>query len=106
MPLTAADRFVLFCTQHGIPPPVTEYRFAPPRRWRFDLAWPGQALALEIEGGVFTGGRHTRGAGFVKDMEKYNMATVLGWRILRVLPKHLETPQTLTIVRECLEALP
>jgi len=41
-------------------------------------------IAVEIEGGVWTGGRHTRGAGFRQDMEKYNEATAMGWRVFRV----------------------
>lgn len=65
-------------------PPVEEYRFAPPRRWRFDFAWPALLLAVEIEGGVWRGGRHTRGAGYYQaDAEKYNAAAVAGWTVLR-----------------------
>jgi very-short-patch-repair endonuclease len=78
-----------FFRAFGIPDPEPEFRFAPPRRWRFDYAWPGHKVALEIEGGVWTGGRHTSGAGFCKDMEKYNAAAVAGWRVLRCQPKEL-----------------
>jgi hypothetical protein len=38
----------------GLPVPIREHRFAPPRRWRFDYAWPAHRLALEIEGGTWT----------------------------------------------------
>ena len=61
---------LLLCRALKVPPPVAEHRFAPPRRWRFDWAWPDHMLALEIEGAVWTGGRHTRGAGYLRDMEK------------------------------------
>ena len=84
----------------GLEKPVTEHRFHPERKWRFDFAWPAWRVALEVEGGVWTGGRHTRGAGFVKDMEKYNAATCLGWRFLRVQPKDLCTVQTVNMVKE------
>jgi hypothetical protein len=72
-----------------MPEPEREYRFAPPRRWRFDYAWPLHRVALEVEGGAFAGGRHTRGAGFRNDLEKYNTATAAGWRVFRVLPEQL-----------------
>lgn len=65
-----------------------EYRFAPPRRWRFDFALVEHRIAIEVEGGAFTRGRHTRGVGFVKDMEKYNAAAVAGWWVLRYTPDH------------------
>jgi hypothetical protein len=71
-------------------PAVTEYRFAPPRRWRFDVAWPGRKLAVEIEGGGFIGGRHSRGTGMEDDCEKYAEAMALGWRVLRVTPRQIE----------------
>ena len=43
-----------------------EFSFHPERRWRFDYAWPALKVALEIHGGVFTNGRHTRGKGFTR----------------------------------------
>lgn len=74
---------------HRVPQPETEYRFHPERRWRFDYAWPAQQVALEVEGGVWSGGRHTRGAGFISDIAKYNSATLLGWQVYRCTPQTL-----------------
>jgi very-short-patch-repair endonuclease len=90
-----------FC-EVGLPLCVSEFRFHPERRWRFDFAWPDNRVALEVEGGAWTGGRHTRGSGFVKDMEKYNAATVLGWKILRVQPRDLTTKETTDMVKAIL----
>ncbi len=67
----------------GLPAPVREWRFHPPRRWRADLAYPGQGVVVECEGGTFTGGRHTRGAGYRRDLEKYNQAALDGYTVLR-----------------------
>ena len=66
-----------------LPEPEQEYRFHPVRKWRFDFAYPDKLLAIEVEGGTWTSGRHTRGPGFEKDCEKYNAAVMLGWRVLR-----------------------
>ena len=63
-----------------------EYSFHPTRKWMFDYAWPELKIALEIEGGIWKGGRHVRGKGYENDCEKYSEAAVLGWRIIRCTP--------------------
>ena len=68
---------------------VKEYRFNPSRRWRFDYALLKHKVAIEIEGGVWIRGRHSRGKGMVADMQKYNWATVNGWKVLRYVPQEL-----------------
>ncbi len=67
-----------------LPPPIREYRFDSVRRWRFDFAWPALMLAVEVEGGIHSRGRHVRPQGFEKDCEKYNAAALAGWTVLRV----------------------
>lgn len=78
------------CLHANLPAPVREFRFAPPRRWRFDHAWPELKIALEQEGGVWTRGRHTRGKGYVADLEKYNEAACLGWTVIRATPQQVQ----------------
>lgn len=95
-----------FCQGAGIGIPVPEYVFAPPRKWRFDWAWVPWKLALEIEGGAYTAGRHTRGSGFEGDLEKYSEAAALGWRIVRVLPRQLYDAQTVDWLRRALSPEP
>jgi very-short-patch-repair endonuclease len=97
-------RFCLLVRHQTLPAPVEEYRFHPERKWRFDYAWPTHRVALEVEGGVFSGGRHSRGAGFRADAEKYNQAAALGWRLLRVLPEQLCTVETMTLLERTLDA--
>lgn len=83
----------------GSPYPEREVKFHPTRKWRLDYAWPDVRLAVEIEGGVYTNGRHTRGHGFVKDMEKYNALTELGWRLLRYEPAKVDFDQVARVHR-------
>lgn len=79
---------------------VKEYKFHPTRRWRADYAILEHKIIIEVEGGVWTGGRHTSGVGFTKDMEKYNNATALGWSIIRVTPKTLVSGDTIGFIKD------
>ena len=63
-----------------------EYKFHPERKWRFDFANIETKTAIEINGGVFSQGRHTRGAGYIADMEKINAAIEQGWVVLQYTP--------------------
>lgn len=94
------------CDQLGIPRPAAEVRFANPRRWRLDFGWTkpgknGHKIALEVQGGIWTSGRHSRGSGLLKEYKKMNAAARLGWRVCYC------TPQTLIAgveaVAACLE---
>ena len=66
-----------------------EFRFHPVRRWKFDFAVPEFMVAIEIEGGIFAKTRlgHSSGKGIKQDMEKYNMAQLMGWKVLRYMPE-------------------
>ena len=60
-----------------------EFKFHAKRKWRADFHITGKKLLVEVEGGIWSGGRHTRGKGYLGDMEKYNAATVMGYRLIR-----------------------
>ena len=92
--------FVALCKAAGLPEPVPEYRFHQKRRWRIDYAWPEHKLAVEIEGGAWVYGRHTRPQGFIRDIEKYNALTLDGWHLLRFTPKQVRTGEALRVVAE------
>lgn len=78
------ETFALNIRAAGLLPNMErEYKFHPTRKWRFDFAWPDYKIAAEIEGGVWSQGRHVRGQGFIDDCEKYNEAVALGWTVLR-----------------------
>ena len=61
----------------------TEFEFHPTRKWRADFHIIGHELLIEVEGGIWSNGRHTRGKGYLDDMEKYNAVQELGYRLLR-----------------------
>lgn len=72
-----------------------EFKFHKSRRWRFDYANPSLKIAIEINGGVWTRGRHSRGTGQIKDFEKLNAAQMMGWRVFQYTPQ-----QTADMVRD------
>ena len=82
--------------------PQREYCFYKGRRWRFDFAFIPEKLAVEVEGGIWSGGRHTRGSGFESDCDKYNRAVLEGWRVVRFTRKHVESGEAIQTVLEAL----
>lgn len=93
--------FALHCRAHKLNP-VAEFRFCETRRFRFDFAFPAHMLAVEIEGGIWNGGRHTTGTGFTNDCIKYNLATQLGWRVLRFTPEMVSSGDAIQMIIEVL----
>lgn len=97
------DVFTVICkTDLGVEC-VKEYKFHPERKWRFDYAVPEYRIALEVEGGVWTSGRHTRPQGFLGDIEKYNTATLMGWRVFRTTPTELYRTATINLLKEAIK---
>jgi len=82
-----------------------EFYFDVERKWRIDYAIPLKKdgsklkLAIEVEGGAFTGGRHTRPMGFINDMEKYNKMSENGWILIRIIPANLLSLSTLQKIK-------
>lgn len=95
--------FDSLCEAHGLPVPVQEYRFAEPRKWRFDYLWDGW-LALEVQGGLFTAGRHVQGAALLEEHEKLNEAVIRGYSVLFCTPADIKTGAAFALVKRALEA--
>lgn len=91
-PSAPEAELLLQIRDYGLPDPETEYRFHPVRKWRADIAFVESTVKLivEIEGGIFVGGRHSRGVGFESDCEKQAEAMVLGYRYMRVTPRQIK----------------
>ena len=79
-----------------------EYIFHPTRKWRFDYAWLDLKVALEVHGGVFTNGRHTRGKGFTEDKVKMNEAQLLGWIVIEATTAQVKNGQMLKWVNDAI----
>ena len=114
------ETFALLIKAEELPTPCTQYKFsrdivgnAPGIRarlkaaglkdWRFDFAWPDLMIAVEVDGGVWTRGRHVRGAGFVADMEKLNAAQKQGWAVYRFASNHLTSGYAIDMIKEVLK---
>jgi len=83
----------------GLPEPEREHRFkAPGKRnpYRFDFAWPERMLAVEVQGGIWIRGGHSRGAGQQRDMTKMNEAQIAGWRVLAVSGNQIKSGEALS----------
>ena len=93
----------LIWTPYSIQAPIAEYRFHKVRKWRFDYAWLDQRVAVEIEGGIWNRGAHVRGGHYLSDMEKYNEATKMGWRIFRFTPQQLKKGEVQAYIKEVLK---
>ena len=96
------EQLALLIDDAGLPVPECEHRFHQTRRWRFDFAWPEYKVSCEVEGGIWSGGRHVRGRGFQKDCTKYNEAALAGWIVIRVTAHHIETGKALVWLRRAL----
>ena len=81
-----------------LPLPIREYRFCKGRRWQADFAWPAMKLLVEVEGGIYRNGRHVRPVGFAKDCDKYNTATLMGYRVLRFTPAMVKDGRAVNMI--------
>lgn len=98
VPSALEARFALLWDASGGPELLREYRFDGTRRWRADFALESARLLIEIEGGVWSKGRHVSPKGFMNDAEKYLAAALQGWSVLRLTEPQL----TLGTIRQIL----
>ena len=82
---------------------VKEFKFHPVRKWRFDYAFPEYMVAVEVDGGVWTGGRHINPAGYINDMEKLNTAASMGWLVLRITTDDRFASKIFELIEKTLE---
>lgn len=82
-----------------------EYQFDKARKWRFDFALVENKLAIEVEGGTHSNGRHVRGATYSKDCEKYNTASAQGWTLFRFTSDMIKSGKAILFVQDYFKGL-
>lgn len=107
------------CQGVGLPQVEKEWFFHRKRQWRFDFAFVELRLAVEVEGGIWARkgakkcprcgetpkGGHSTGKGMLEDLEKYNSATLEGWRLIRVTPDQVRNGAALAIIERAVIAI-
>lgn len=83
-----------------LPEPLREHRVVPGRKFRFDFAWPETKFAVEVHGGIWVNGHHTRGRGFADDRIKMNYALIAGWRVMEFVTDDVRNGVALGWIKE------
>lgn len=78
-----------------------EYRFHPVRKWRFDFLI-ANTIGVEVEGAIYSNGRHNRGSGYSKDIEKYNEAAIMGFKVLRFTTDMVKSGHAIDTIKRAL----
>jgi len=94
------DLFAFQLDAAGLTGYVREYQAIPGRKFRFDFAFLRERLLVEINGGTYNGGAHSRGVGLNRDYEKGNLAVIHGWRLLSFDTKQVKSGAALEVVEQ------
>ena len=83
------------CLADGLADFEQNYLFCETRKYEIDLAFPAQKVGIEIDGGLWAKGAHSRPIGIMRDMEKGNLLVLCGWRVLRYTPAQVMNGEAL-----------
>lgn len=83
---------------------VTEHRFSSERKYRFDYCWPNYGIAIELNGGIYTGRKgHSSIKGLERDYEKLNLAQSLGWIVLQFSAAQIrDSSYVVAVIKSCI----
>lgn len=87
----------------AVPLPEKQVRFHPTRQWRADFCWRELRVIVEVQGGTWTNGAHTRGGGYENDCEKMAEAQLLGYRVLYVTGDMVKDGRALRLIERMLD---
>ena len=88
-----------------LPEPARQYLFHPTRRYRADFCFIPERLLVEVQGGVWVAGRHTRAQGYEDDCRRTCDALEHGWRILPVTPDMVASGEAVARIERVLTAI-
>ena len=97
--------FAMQLDSAGLTGYVREYRAIPGRKFRFDFAFVGERLLIEVQGGVWNGGAHGRPTGITRDMDKLNQAQIHGWKVLQFDTKMVKSGVGLEFTEQLINQL-
>jgi|SRR6185312_1807954 len=103
-PNDAAELLAFQLKAHKAPFFEREFRIDPKRRFRIDIFFPKERLAVEVDGGGWINGRHSRGNGMDADAEKSALIARLPARLLRTTPKWIKNGHAVQWILAALNA--
>lgn len=74
------------------------------KRFRLDFAHEESRVGIEIQGGIYTRGRHVTGSGYERDAFKYNLAAAGGWVIFLITPEMVKSPRWYALIAATIES--
>ena len=102
VPSKLEAEFALQLRAHAVTGWTREYRPLPTRRFRLDFAFPTEKVGIELSGGTWSGGRHTRGKGYDTDCEKWALLQLAGWTVIVATSTHLKDGSAMAWTKQAL----
>jgi very-short-patch-repair endonuclease len=99
---SAAEDELAFQLQCAHLPFERQVKIRPDRRFRADFYFRAHELVVEVDGGGFIEGRHSRGKGMERDAEKSFYIALMPARLIRVTPRHVRDGRALKWIQEAL----
>lgn len=97
------DTLALHLKSARLPLPQREYVFHPTRKWRLDFAWPERLIGVEVDGGTYQRGAHSRHWGQKRDAQKQNAAMLQGWALFRFTSDMIQSGEALETLQIALK---
>ncbi len=99
------DQFLNQIRAKRLPEPKREFIFHSERKWRLDFAWPDLLLAIEVHGGNWVGGRHSRPKGMNEDFLKIGSAQIDGWTVLQLTGDMVKNLKGIELARALFDSI-